>query len=466
MTRPGSRKPENGKQREGKKAGSLQRMPDAREIAADILMEVLEKKQYSHVVLLNALKKYQYLEKQERSFIKRVVDGTLERLMQIDFIIESFSSTPLRKMKPTVRTILRMGVYQICYMDRVPDSAACNEAVKLTVKRGFSGLKGFVNGVLRNIARNIEDIKYPVNEEKKLSVNYSMPEWIIKLWTQEYGINKTKEMLTSIYSDRRTTVRVNTGRVTVEEVISILENSGVKVEKSPLYDKALLIWDYDNLNSLEAFLKGMITVQDLSSMMAGLSANPKKGDYIIDVCAAPGGKTMHMADIMGQTGMVDSRDLTPYKISLINENISRMGYKNIKTTVMDATVLDEKSIEAADVVMADLPCSGLGVMGKKNDIKYNVSLAQIKELVKLQRQILQVSCKYLKKGGTLVFSTCTVNKYENDENVRWITENLPLTPVSLAGILPKQLGGDKGYVQIYPGEYGMDGFFVSAFKKI
>ena len=161
---------------------------------------------------------------------------------------------------------------------------------------------------------------------------------------------------------------------------------------------------------------------------------------------------MHMADIMGQTGMVDSRDLTPYKISLINENISRMGYKNIKTTVMDATVLDEKSIEAADVVMADLPCSGLGVMGKKN--------------VKLQRQILQVSCKYLKKGGTLVFSTCTVNKYENDENVRWITENLPLTPVSLAGILPKQLGGDKGYVQIYPGEYGMDGFFVSAFKKI
>jgi len=175
---------------------------------------------------------------------------------------------------------------------------------------------------------------------------------------------------------------------------------------------------------------------------------------------------MHMADIMGQTGMVDSRDLTPYKISLINENISRMGYKNIKTTVMDATVLDEKSIEAADVVMADLPCSGLGVMGKKNDIKYNVSLAQIKELVKLQRQILQVSCKYLKKGGTLVFSTCTVNKYENDENVRWITENLPLTPVSLAGILPKQLGGDKGYVQIYPGEYGMDGFFVSAFKKI
>ena len=351
-------------------------------------------------------------------------------------------------------------------MKSVPVSAVCNEAVKLAAKRKFSGLKGFVNGVLRNIARNIEDIKYPVNEEKKLSVNYSMPEWIIKLWIQEYGINKTKEMLTSIYSDRRTTVRVNTGRATVEEVISILENGGVKVEKSPLYDKALLIWDYDNLNSLEAFSKGMITVQDLSSMMAGLSANPKKGDYIIDVCAAPGGKTMHMADIMGQTGMVDSRDLTPYKISLINENISRMGYKNIKTTVMDATVLDEKSIEAADVVMADLPCSGLGVMGKKNDIKYNVSLAQIKELVKLQRQILQVSCKYLKKGGTLVFSTCTVNKYENDENVRWITENLPFTPVSLAGILPKQLGGDKGYVQIYPGEYGMDGFFVSAFKKI
>ena len=430
------------------------------------MLEKTENGEKSHIVLKNTLDGYQNIDKQTRAFITRLFQGTLERQIELDYIINSYSKTPVEKMKPVIRNILRLSVYQLKYMKSVPVSAVCNEAVKLAAKRKFSGLKGFVNGVLRNIARNIEDIKYPVNEGKNLSVKYSMPEWIINLWTQEYGINKTKEMLASIYSDRRTTVRVNTGRTTVEEVIRSLENSGVKVEKSPLYDKALLIWDYDNLNSLEAFSKGMITVQDLSSMMAGLSANPKKGDYIIDVCAAPGGKTMHMADIMEQTGMVDSRDLTPYKISLINENISRMGYKNIKTTVMDAKVLDEKSIEAADVVMADLPCSGLGVMGKKNDIKYNVSLAQIKELVKLQRQILQVSCKYLKKGGTLVFSTCTVNKYENDENVRWITENLPLTPVSLAGILPKQLGGDKGYVQIYPGEYGMDGFFVSAFKKI
>ncbi len=435
-----------------------------RNIVLDMLLET-SKGGKSHLIIKSILDEKSQLDKQQRAFITRLYQGTIERRIELDYIIDNFSKTPVKKMKPVIREIMRMAVYQLKYMESVPESAVCNEAVKLATKRKFVNLKGFVNGVLRNIARQINTIEYPNDTIENLSVTYSMPRWIIELWVDEYGRETTENILKLIYENNKTTVRCNTSKASVEDIIASLEYEGVKVEKSPLVENVLFISEYDNLNKLSVFNSGMITVQNLSSVIAGLAANPKENDYIIDVCAAPGGKSLHMAELMKGTGTVEARDLTKYKVELIEENIKRIGIKNITTKVMDATVLDKDSIEKADVVMADLPCSGLGVIGNKSDIKYNISPEQIEELSTLQKDILKVVSQYVKPGGRLIFSTCTVNKKENDKNVKWIEENLPFKLQSLENIIPKELEGEKGYVQIFPGQYEMDGFFISSFVR-
>ena len=435
-----------------------------RNMVLNMLLEIDDKKQ-SHIVLKETLDSHKDLEKNQRAFVTRLFRGTIERQIELDYIIDAFSKTPTGKMKKVIKYILRMSVYQLKYMDSVPVSAVCNEAVKLTAKRKFVGLKGFVNGVLRNIAKNIDSVEYPKNEEEMLSVKYSVPQWIIDMWNEQYGNEQTVKMLSGLYSRTETTVRCNESKAPVEDIIKSLKYADVEVNKSEIYDKALFISNYNSLTDLDVFNSGMITVQDLSSMMVGLAANPKEGNYVIDVCAAPGGKTLHISEMMNRTGTVEARDLTKYKVNLINDNIKRLGNKNIITKVMDATVMDEKSIEKADIVIADLPCSGLGVINKKSDIKYNVSKDQIMELVKLQRKILSVVSQYVKKGGTLIFSTCTVNKYENDENVEWIEKNLPFKPLSLGENFPEITDRRKNHVQIFTGDYGMDGFFISKFIK-
>lgn len=435
-----------------------------RNMVLNMLLEIDDKKQ-SHIVLKETLDSHKDLEKNQRAFVTRLFRGTIERQIELDYIIDAFSKTPTGKMKKVIKYILRMSVYQLKYMDSVPVSAVCNEAVKLTAKRKFVGLKGFVNGGLRNIAKNIDSVEYPKNEEEMLSVKYSVPQWIIDMWNEQYGNEQTVKMLSGLYSRTETTVRCNESKAPVEDIIKSLKYADVEVKKSEIYDKALFISNYNSLTDLDVFNSGMITVQDLSSMMVGLAANPKEGNYVIDVCAAPGGKTLHISEMMNRTGTVEARDLTKYKVNLINDNIKRLGNKNIITKVMDATVMDEKSIEKADIVIADLPCSGLGVINKKSDIKYNVSKDQIMELVKLQRKILSVVSQYVKKGGTLIFSTCTVNKYENDENVEWIEKNLPFKPLSLGENFPEITDRRKNHVQIFTGDYGMDGFFISKFIK-
>ena len=325
-------------------------------------------------------------------------------------------------MKPVIRNILRMSVYQLKYMDSVPESAVVNEAVKLATKRKFAGLKGFVNGVLRTIAREIDNLKLPTDIIDKLSVEYSVPRWIIEMWNEQYGEDVTKDILDGLYAhDDATTVRINTLHASADDVITNLEFNGVKVEKSDI-DGVIFISGYDNLARLDVFKAGMIIPQDYSSCLVGTSADDKPESYVIDVCAAPGGKSMNIANLMNGEGVVEARDLSEQKVKLIEENIERCGYKNIKTKVQDATALDEDAIEQADLVIADLPCSGLGVMGHKVDIKYNVTSEGIEDLIKLQREILDVVSQYVKPGGELIYSTCTINKRENEENSRYIEE--------------------------------------------
>ena len=438
-----------------------------RNIVLEMLLQV-NKGEKSHVALKSTLDKNVSLDKHQRSFITRLFQGTLERRIELDFIINQFSKTPVNKMKPVIREILRMGVYQIKYMDNVPVSAVCNEGVKLAEKRKFRNLKGFVNGVLRNVARNIEKIEYPKEQKERLSVIYSVPKWIIEKWTKEYGISKTEEMLEGLYKPKATSVRCNTSKATVEEIVKSLEYQGTTVEKSKLYDKALKISGYDKLENLDVFKAGMITVQDESSMMVGIAANPKEKDYIIDVCAAPGGKSLHMADKMQGQGMVDARDLTDYKVGLIEENIERTQTLNIRAHRKDATLLDKESVEKADIVLADVPCSGLGVIGKKTDIKYRTDEDKIQELAVLQKQILHNAASYVKPGGILIYSTCTITSEENQSNVAWFTENYPFVLESLDPYLCEELHSEttaQGWLQLLPGVHKTDGFFLARMRK-
>ena len=349
---------------------------NSRELILDTLLLIDRDGEYSHIALKQVLDKYQYLDKKERAFITRVVNGTLERMIELDHIIHSFSKVKVNKMKPVIRMILRSGVYQIKYMDAVPDSAVCNELVKLAGKRGFTGLKGFVNGVLRNVSRNLARVEYPSREkdpEGYLSIRYSLPAWLAAQWISEYGLEKAEEIGEGFFAERPLCVRCNTSRISREELAERLRREGVEVTPDEEVPCALWLQGYDHVAGLPEFREGLFYVQDLSSMRAVLWADPKEGDQVLDVCAAPGGKAIHVAEMLRGTGMVEARDLTDYKIGLLEENIRRAGLANIQAVKWDATLPDPEKEEKMDIVLADLPCSGLGVLGKKPDLRYKMT---------------------------------------------------------------------------------------------
>lgn len=443
---------------------------NTRELILGILLEVNKEGQYSHLVIRSTLEKYQYLEKQERAFITRVCEGTLEYKLRLDYILNQFATVPAEKMKPVIRELLRSSVYQILYMDSVPDSAVCNEAVKLARKKGFYNLTGFVNGVLRKVAREYGSIRFPGKEEPEeyLSVIYSMPKWLVQRFLEQYGFEKTEKMLEAFLKEKPTTIRIREHLVEKEAVLESLKSQKVTVEKAPYVENAYYLKDYDYLPVLDAFRVGSIQVQDVSSMLVGEIADPKEGDYVIDLCAAPGGKTLCIADKLKGTGRVDARDISRTKTDYIRENAIRQNFLNVVVTEKDATQLDSESLEKADIVLADVPCSGLGVIGRKTDIKYKLNPAKIQELAGLQREILEQASTYVKPGGTLIYSTCTIGREENQDNVEWFLERYPYELESLDPYLCEELKSEttrKGYLQLLPGVHQCDGFFIARLKR-
>lgn len=440
---------------------------NTREVVLAALLDIEKNKTFSNTALGTALRANQFMSKQDRAYITRMVEGVTEQRIRLDYMINQFSKTRVNKCKPLIRCVLRMGTYELFYMDSVPDSAACNLSVKLAVDHGFGNLRGFVNGVLRNIARNKENIKYPdknTDRDRYYSVMYSVPEEIVEILTAEYDDLTVEKILGSSYVDRPTSIRVNTDIVSVDAFEEKLKNSGIEAERGKLSPTSLLIKGYDYVRRIPGFADGEFVVQDQSSCLAVLAAGIQKGDLVVDVCAAPGGKTMYAAGLAGEGGRVISRDLTEYKTALIEENVDRLGLDNITVEVHDARIQDAALLGKADVVIADLPCSGLGIMGRKNDIKYNVTRDNIKELAQLQREILDVVCGYVKPGGTLIYSTCTINSMENQKNAEWFLEKHDFDRCSIDDIVPGH-GGENGYVTLLQGIDECDGFFISKFVR-
>ncbi|MCD7766437.1 MAG: 16S rRNA (cytosine(967)-C(5))-methyltransferase RsmB [Lachnospiraceae bacterium] len=442
-----------------------------REVALGMMMEITEEEAYSHVVLRETLEKYQYLEKRDRAFLSRLVEGTLEHMIQMDYIIEQFSNVPVYNMKPLIRNLLRLSVYQLKYMDSVPDSAVCNEAVKLAQKKGFYNLKGFVNGVLRNTARRLSQVRYPDQEKEPLhylSVKYSFPIWMLDKWTAQFGYETTEKMCRDSHMTRGTVVRCNLAKASKEEIVSDLIAQGITVKQHPYLDYALEISDYNYIGAVSAFRKGWIQVQDISSMLVAEIAAVNWGDYCIDVCAAPGGKSLHIADKLMGSGYVEARDISERKVQLMQENIERTGAINIRAMRMDATVPDEESRGKADIVLADVPCSGLGVIRKKQDIKYKMSEKQQQDIIQLQRRILYNVQDYVRPGGTLIYSTCTIGADENQYNIKWFLENFPFRLESIDPYICDELKcrtTSGGFLQLLPGVHQSDGFFIARLRK-
>lgn len=439
-----------------------------RMMVLDILQEWSQNPQKLNVLVKDVLDKYDYMDSRDKAFMKRLAEGCAEQKIKLDYVIDCYASTGTKKIKPIIRNILRIGVYQILFMDSVPDSAACNEAVNMACAKGLQGLKGFVNGVLRKIVREKDKIPWPDKRDtvSHYSIRYSMPEWIVEYCLKEYGEDIMIKMFERMSAVPELTIRLNGTKT--EEIVSALEAGGHEPKQHPYLPYAYTIYHVEGMEQVPGFAEGKFTVQDISSQLAVELAGIGQGDYVMDVCAAPGGKSMHAAEKTGETGMVDARDVIASKIYLMQENAERLKIRNIKMKVQDACEEEESMYEKADVVIADLPCSGLGVMGRKGDIRYQASLDGIRELAALQRKILSVVSKYVKPGGILLYSTCTITKEENLENREWILENTGLLPVSIEEILPEALKGStgtEGYLQLLPGVHESDGFFIAKFMK-
>ena len=466
-------------------------MENIREIPLDILLALERGEEYSSRLIRAVLDKYDYLQNRDKAFIKRVTEGTLERQLELDHYLNCYSSVPVGKMKPLIRCLLRMSLYQLLYMDTVPDSAVCNEACRLAAKRGFGGLKGFVNGVLRKLSREKEALPLPDRREDPLgylSVKYSMPEWIAGLWLEEYGAEITETVLSGLMDIHPVSLRFHTGLQgdELEETLERIRSAGAQLQASGYLPYVYNVTCEGAPDGLPGFSQGKFTVQDVSSALAVEAAGIRPGDFVLDACAAPGGKALLAAE---RAGKVLARDVSWEKAERIRESALRMGAGNVQVQVHDAAVFDEKLADSADVVLLDVPCSGLGVIGKKRDIKYRVTKERMDSLAQLQREIVRTCSRYVRPGGTLLYSTCTIHTEENEEMVRYISRELGFEPEPLNEVLPKEIleagerverlrreqgkelsveldpGEKSACLQMLPGYMEGDGFFVARFKR-
>lgn len=445
---------------------------DSREIVLDLLMEMDRTGEYSNLLISAVLNKYDYLDGREKAFIKRVSEGTLERRVQLDYVLDHFSKLPVKKMKPLIRELLRMSVYQILFMENIPDAAACNEAVRLAKKRHFQTLQGYVNGVLRTISREKEKIEYPdrtSNPVDALSVRYSMPEWLTGHFMDIYGEEKAEKILASFLERKPVCVRIAEG-LEKEQRMRLLdawERSGVKVKRHPYLDYAYLLEGAEGIANLYGYREGWFAVQDVSSMLVIEAAGLQGEEFVLDVCAAPGGKALLAASKLRGEGKVIACDVTEYKTAKIKENCERLHMQGVEVRLQDARIVREEFLEKADVVIADVPCSGLGVIGKKQDIKYRVTKESLKEVTRLQKEILKNAADYVKPGGVLMYSTCTINPAENEEMTKWLCSSGSFELEDMSERLPEQLRseGSSGMLQLLPGIHPTDGFFFARLRK-
>ena len=456
----------------------MRKKPDPVQEAA---LRVLLKGERENLTVYDLLRTEQevFTDARERAALEALVSDVVRRRITIDYILDLYSTTKTEKMKPVLRTILRMAVARLLFSDAEKDALTVDSAVHLARTHGLSGLTGVVNGVLRTVAREKENIEYP-----DISIRYSVPAWIADKLTSDYGSAEAERILQAYQDPRQVTLRLDRRIAKTKEEIADLFQSIARhvmetdagAEEHPLLPYAVLLCRAGDVRALPGFAEGHFMPQDVSSMLVTEVAGIKAGDTVIDVCASPGGKSLHAAECLaaaggesGACGVVYAFDKTEEKCDRIRENVKRLRLDNVVIAAQDARTAREDLYGRADVVYCDLPCSGLGVLSHKADVKYRLKPEDIPALQALQRKILDASVHYLKDGGVLVYSTCTLTKEENEENVAYIRDRLGLRPDSLVPFLPEALrdvpSAQEGYLTLFPGAYRTDGFFMARFVK-
>ena len=386
-------------------------------LAVKALSDINRNGAYANIKLQEYLQKY-HLSDLDRRFFTELVYGVIRRKNYLDAIIVHFAKRPLKKLSSMVVEILRLGIYQIIYMDKVPESAAVNESVKLA-KKLTRGLSGFVNAVLRSVLRECDSIsigELAKSEAEEISFIYNQPLWLVNLWMNEIGKDKTVDLCAWFNEQPRLTARINTVKVSIEDCIKELQNLGWTIEQDKDIPEVVYINSHQgHLEKAKPVIEGHITFMDKASMLVAHVVDPQPGDRILDCCAAPGGKSMHMASLMNNTGAIMSCDIYDHKLDLMNQNAERLGVSIVSTKLQDGRYLPDNWKEQFDRVLVDAPCSGLGILQKKLDMRWRKTEDLLNELPPLQLEILEKASEMVKVNGYLVYSTCTINSGENED---------------------------------------------------
>ncbi|MGN0687749.1 MAG: 16S rRNA (cytosine(967)-C(5))-methyltransferase RsmB [Oscillospiraceae bacterium] len=438
-------------------------MADARLTAVKMLLKMEESDSFSNI-LLDSVFSESELSERDKAFAAALFYGVTERKITLDYIIEKNSSIPFHKLDKAAVMILRTGLYQLLYMSGVPESAAVNESVKLCKKLKVFSAQGFVNGMLRSFIRSGKKISFlGLGASQRLSIEYSCPKWLTDKWLDEYDVDSTVKALKASVGKPPVYARVNTLKTNTEELLAELKREKISARPYPSLDNCIVIEKAGDIEGSRAFRNGLFHVQDISSQLCCLTLRPVVNETVIDMCAAPGGKSFTMAQLMNNSGSLYSLDLHDMRVGLIEDGADRLGIRIITAKQGDATRYNTE-LPQADRVLCDVPCSGLGVIRRKPEIKYK-NPEDFAELPTIQRRILETACKYVKVGGTLVYSTCTLNRAENDDVADAFAEVHPeFSPI--VQTVPYQGAANSFKRTYFPDENGGDGFFTASFRRI
>lgn len=442
-------------------------MIESRELALIILNRVLNDNSYSNITLGSHLNNSNLNDK-DKALVTEIVYGTIKYKYTIDKILAYFIKKKFKDIENDILNILRLTIYQIRYLDKIPEFAAVNEAVNMAKKKSNIGASKFVNGVLRNYLRNKEaNFVNEVNHIEKICFDFSFEPWMVKLFIKQYGTEKAISICKGLNEVPCVSVRINNLKSDYDNVFKLLEENGYNIEEGYVCPEAIRIIKGKNIEQNLLFNEGYITVQDESAMLVAPSMDLEEGMTVFDLCSAPGGKTTHISEILNNTGMVKAFDLHENKLNLIRQNAERLGIKNIALKQMDSSKYEKQYDEACQRLLIDVPCSGLGIIRKKPEIKWNKSPNDIKDIVKIQREIMKNAGKYIKKDGVILYSTCTMNKEENEENIDWFLKTFTefkVEPLSF-GNIDNFIYNKQGSTTILPNKY-MDAFFICKLRKM
>lgn len=436
---------------------------NCRKLAVKILNRVLNEGAYSNIILSKELNEVELNDK-DKALLTEIVYGVLRRKRTLDVIIANFVKD-IKLMDKNILNILRVAIYQMNFLDKIPTYAACNEAVEEAKEISENDSK-LVNGILRSFTKNPDDINVPGNKIDEYAYKFSFEPWMIRLLIKQYGENVAKKIMSGLNTIPKVSIRVNELNSDYDEVYEKLEEMEYEISEGVICPEAINIKGGKSIENNPLFKEGKITVQDESAMLVALLLDLKEGMTVVDLCSAPGGKTTHIAEILGNTGKVLAFDLHESKLGLIKENCERLGITNVTTFAQDATKLNAELVASTDRVLLDVPCSGLGIIRKKPEIKWNKKRNDLREIIPVQREIMNNAWQYLKQGGVMIYSTCTLNKEENEENIEWFVNNHEDCEVKriFVGKQDNLVYSREGLLTVMPNE-NMDGFFIAKLEK-